>query len=887
MSKVKKNQIVDIYWNTLMDLNNLEEILSPLDMGNLPDVAETIKEAEEKKFKKEGKTNSGTHYLSPLRQIDNYENGNAGKFGVAVTSLISTFNALVQATEEDIYFNVGEEEGFKFKDNKGKEIIVSSLKGTKTLYGDSTKTKVISAFQSASVDNIKELLIQTINYNRDTHDAFTALSLLGLPENYISLFLAQPVIKDFVEKIKSAGDSYSSNLSKNEKIKEVIEELRQELLEKALEISKKESKPVSLDFDTRIDPNKPFSEKELLSQIESPNPKEQLELLKKFEFLSEYGTEVNNFIRAIRPSTSGMGKNRIEANDKTIKLKEIITKLRKINSKIKGLEPLIGEVKMIRSELTNIKATTFTGAGLNVIRKANNIFNRFFKINAIHHSLINKIEENKKTGLELSLKEQQTLIKFIKSYMFSANLALYRGQKVEDLVNDLLFSENSIAVRWNKFKQENPDNWLGNRIFPKETYSKREPDRLEYKASIIDASGDIRNIIELTEMLLSEDPVAKKLAEDTVIYSYITGGIQNATSMVKFININYLNMFGFGNNIHDLSKQIDINILEEQFYQNYPQYTPTLNSLSKDIEIDKDKATILGEGINKNLLPTYVHDPKSMKIYKLFPSNSNKIVYKELSRMGNSYYTETYFNKPNSKSSIKYKNVEEVSDEVFIKTEVPKVIEENNNKEVISNLPKGYESLGTPSPKTTTKNEITDKNSVSLERSLSEEIEIESVNTTKQEVIYESKDLQGNKSPKKTTGFKINFKGHPATEFYLLEDLNDFEQPVWSVLNKIDGNVRIPVNDSYPMGTNNKEEALSIFLNSLNQVVKKLGTNTEGLAKLEKLKFNFTNPNNIQFLEEEVSKINSIYKPLFGREYTLKEINSLSEEMKQNIKKCL
>lgn len=325
-----------------------------------------------------------------------------------------------------------------------------------------------------------------------------------------------------------------------------------------------------------------------MKQISNPNLKTQAEILKKFIVLSTYGEEINNLVRVIRPSTSGMGKNRLEANNIIVKLKEVLTSLRNKKSLIKGAEQLIGEIKLSsKTGIEKINPTTFTGAGLNIIKQSNDLFNRFFKINKIHADLLQAISENKGGPLSFSAKEQENALKFIKSYLFSANLSMYRGKSITEIRNELLFGENTLAHRWSNFKQSNPDHWLGKRIFPKISPSQVKPNRIEYKAAIIDSSGDIRNITELTEMLLSDDVTIKQLAEDTINYAYLTGGIQDAVSLVKFININYLNMYGFGNNIHDLSKQVDINILEEQFYQNYPQYTNSVDIFGIEKKITK------------------------------------------------------------------------------------------------------------------------------------------------------------------------------------------------------------------------------------------------------------------------------------------------------------
>ncbi len=170
--KSVQNNIVDVYLKTLSKYEVFKRQLTPLDFGKLPEIVEKLKKLE--RF--QDSTNS---ILLPTTQVTNYETGTAGKIGVGMSSLLSVFSSIVQNKNLSVKKGITVVKG----DKKWDLSDISSA----TQFEDKSKTKnsVISAFQSASVDNIKELLVKTINYNSDTHPLLVSMSLLGFEEEAI------------------------------------------------------------------------------------------------------------------------------------------------------------------------------------------------------------------------------------------------------------------------------------------------------------------------------------------------------------------------------------------------------------------------------------------------------------------------------------------------------------------------------------------------------------------------------------------------------------------------------------------------------------------------------------------------------------------------------
>ena len=631
--KIKQNRIMTIYWDTLTDPNNLKAILKPLDFGNLPEVIKNLKGSK------------AQHTLSPLRQIENYQNGNAGKFGVAVTSHASTTNALIQVQTSNI--GIRGNTGFAFIINGNKKEPTSFM-GKETLNGKSTKADVISAFQSASVDNIKELLINIINYNKHTHDAFITLAYLGLDDTYISYLLAQPIIKDFV--------------ANKEALSSAFEETRpSEIDDKAYA---KTFEDLGLDLEVLKEYrnlwNKPFSEEQLLDAINNPEDIEsQVILLAKFKELSKVGKEVNELIRALQPATSGIGKNRIAAETKQSRASTILK-----NSEILyGVGSLFGKIQGTEDTgVVVINPTTIAGQGYEVLRKSNNLLNKLFPINTIGRKLSEAIAELQGSYAKYFTEKQLTqMTKFAKSYLFSYALDLYGKENAAEYRKRLMIGDNTLAHRWEAYKKENPKNQLSLIIRTKVSKDPLKVSTINYNAATADRTDDIKNVTSLLDMLATGTPLEKELAEDTIAYTYLTGGNQDASSLLKFIPNTYLSLVNLGKEVNDLAEGLisgDINFapLTKQFLQHYPYFVET--GIGMEYPIWLDNGTILLDPRIKYPRQFVSIRTDKSRLYELTTEyNDQGYVYKPVDNLGTYLYSEANFGELNTTSINPNNNV--------------------------------------------------------------------------------------------------------------------------------------------------------------------------------------------------------------------------------------
>ena len=203
------NDLLDIHL-AVFDNNNKELyslILAPNGFGKLKIDKSTGLSFDIEKIKQNANGLKGTtNYLSPQYQMGKFLNGTSGKMGVGVFSSLSMLNAISQGKGLK-YVNVDENGYDSFKIAFGDIVSNGRLGELKTLDGKTYISKVIEAFQSASVDNEKEQILYKLNINKHTAATINALAMLGFDEEVISYFINQPIIEEYVKRASEKDSS--------------------------------------------------------------------------------------------------------------------------------------------------------------------------------------------------------------------------------------------------------------------------------------------------------------------------------------------------------------------------------------------------------------------------------------------------------------------------------------------------------------------------------------------------------------------------------------------------------------------------------------------------------------------------------------------------------
>src|SRR6202020_2292801 len=86
--------------------------------------------------------------------------------------------------------------------------------------------------------------------------------------------------------------------------------------------------------------------------------------------------------------------------------------------------------------------------------------------------------------------------------------------------------------------------------------TKDSPDFIEYQAATVGRIDEDNNNRAWLNMLMSGNEEERRMGEDLMRYAFLTGGVQDNNSFVKFIPNSYLANTDFGNMLRQKDKSI-------------------------------------------------------------------------------------------------------------------------------------------------------------------------------------------------------------------------------------------------------------------------------------------------------------------------------------------
>lgn len=668
--KILQNNLLDIHFSVLSNPDTKVQslIAAPLAFGDLPTIADKIAAVRESK---------GTfNPLSDTYQREYFIQNTAGKAGVGVFSLDSTFNALAQ--QFNLSFK-GEDAKTPFRTAFGNQKTSGDLSGAKTLDGKKYKSDVIAAFQSAAVDNANENILGKINVNNHTFDVIRTFAQLGFDETTIATFVAQDIIVDYVNEVIALSSS----------LDEFSPTARQDAYENVLS---KYNASKYTEIDASLADQSASKLYEYISQ--GRNSKDgryeeaQIAILDKFLVMSDYGKSLQALQSTINSDSAGLGKS-IVANQ--IKLQQVF---RMADSKINGATDLIGDFtykdptapapegytyiytdvmtdkngqQVMRS--LYVKPTTINGfATVLGAATVNNVFGEEFPYaSKVFTNAVDEIAEvTDNTNLSNAQKESlyKKVFNAFKSYLFSSNLLTmddadavrnrllydkYEYQETEssDKVNvrksagryyfdvngtNVYSTGNMVAsVRFSKFiLRKDGDVWkkydrelvhtqkslasrikelqntplgINNKFLNKVTVDINKdgsPSIVKFNAAAsenFDENAIYASFVKLLtdDKEISDGYTTTDLAEDMIMYSYYTGGVQQAIQFIKYVPVGYLKTVGFGRKLNEINFENaeELNIFE------HPEYFQVTNFTKQYIQHNPWDITILKDDLSQ------------------------------------------------------------------------------------------------------------------------------------------------------------------------------------------------------------------------------------------------------------------------------------------------
>ena len=565
-----QNEYIDIHWKVLTHPKVLSRVLTSLDQTGEFSLAGEANVIDNIRTK-------DVIAPSPLfrsnQQIAFMQN-RAGKLGVALFSLASTFNATIQDKALAVgYYN--KQGKFIPRPVKFKGVSLYRLSGVGN-NSKGAKSSVISDIQSAAVDNAKEQRLDKVNLNTYTFAAANALAQLedengkNVDIKYITRLLSQRIIQEYVNEAEKLDDSTIEDFVKNKKeeafkrVSDKYNSLVTSTENKTAYINKAEDLSPDLMLEM-IKGENDMSEKEIGLQLKA---------LSLFMQLDEIGSGMSVMQGAINVDSQGAGKDLINVADKVEKINRL------------GSHGIVGTEALLDPE-TEIGKSIQLGPIL-----ANKLYSNIFPYSsplsrALKGDLLTITGKDK-----LTLDNQERLFRDVKGFIYSTE-GMFEEGDVDSIRTRLLIDNSesgSLAQRVEEAKKTwGSNNFLLQRLSPKYPNITGNFSTVEYIASA-GARLDEKNVVKaFIDMMISEDTVANQLAEDLVTYSYLTASSQGSSNFLKFIPTMYLNTIGASDVMREFNwNSLNTGIFLRQFIQHNPDLAP---KIPEELEV-KNKFTV-------------------------------------------------------------------------------------------------------------------------------------------------------------------------------------------------------------------------------------------------------------------------------------------------------
>lgn len=301
------NSILDIHIAIHSNSNKVvqKQISTPLGSWDFEDIA--------KRIEKSNKNNSTFSPLSDKYQQTKRLNAATGKALVGMFTNLSMFNAVAQS--KSLYFVDGYDENhneipfnirFGDKISNGKIAEESIIGNNNTYISD-----VISGGQSCAVDNEKLQVCDKLGWSSDSFKYIAILQSLGFGSES-ALFTAQPIIKEYFERIKSERSSIKPFVADlNTK---VLEELKDDVKSKIKNFNKNT-------YSDKYSDGKKLSSSNMWKVIEEPEKLSdlhyiELSSLEQLQKLELNANILSSVMSSINVDSKGIDKNMLESINK-------------------------------------------------------------------------------------------------------------------------------------------------------------------------------------------------------------------------------------------------------------------------------------------------------------------------------------------------------------------------------------------------------------------------------------------------------------------------------------------------------------------------------------------------------------------------------------------
>jgi hypothetical protein len=623
--KIMQNEIIKINHSVFSNPNAeiQSKINKTLNTNFAEQQADFIEEITEQKTK-ESKANIQNlpveqikDYWTPLS--DEYQKqkmimGASGKIGTGAYSLDLVFHSLVQQSamnEKPLTLVTYTDEGSEPKIWRFGNIESDGRLGNaRTLDGGRSISEVMSERQNIAVDNEKLQVMGRVNLNDITMDVDKVMNILGFDKgedgNSISfLFLSQPIIKDFVKRIKNAN----SNVADYDKDKEanIVNALIREYNPDA------DTEVVDEEYWKIM--SKQMTNKNFINSLKSARPDGVLQaaIMRRFIEMKKFGLSIRSIQTTINTDSKGLGKSFFDVIEKRNALNKLGTSQNitddngNVVAGISGVTDLIGDYIAVDSvdaaeegrlatlgyvnigQFLVLPTTLSGGFNIHGVSTAYNLWNKHFPYDS---TMVEKVFDEilgviASTNLSerKAVEFKQKIFQGIKKYAsinktgivsISDNLNEERNriyidsetntslakyiktllQMTNNKVVDTFIKRNNLINRFEFDIQKN-----GQPSLIKFNNAAGEEFDEQYLYESISTLIEIRGkegSIELPQVG-NKKYTLDTLAQDLIAYSYLGNATQEAIQFTKYVPVSYLNVIGYSELMRETSKWFNSN----------------------------------------------------------------------------------------------------------------------------------------------------------------------------------------------------------------------------------------------------------------------------------------------------------------------------------------
>jgi len=681
--KARQNKIIDMYLDVLTNPKLLERMLKPNEIDVLKEVNDHYSQYDEQ-----------TEVISPFSSVTQdayFESNVVGKTAVGITSLFSTFFSQAQYTNFALKTN-DVIKGVKFKKDDSDELYTdvdldkAGSYNNKELFGlfklnkirgvvnNTYISDILQIFQSAAVDNAKEQQLNKANLNIETLPTAMYIAISGIDDlSLIVGFLKQPAIVKYIEILKASKSSL------NKYVKTTYEEEAeiQTINYFNNKIKELKGKPFTA-TDIGI-----FSKKGLENNLkinknlESLNNQQkilfyeaQLKILHTYMQYSNTAAKLTEVINGLNIDTQSVGKNFTDLV-KNINLSDKYRESTQLSEEAVKALPF--------RNVDDFYTKTFAGELMDkAYRPVISLYNNnslypynsklFYDINADILKSLGSDELSQKLSRDVKKALIQFLMTYKKNNLYSTEVTFDEYRK------NIL---KGIGARLLKYKTDNPDNWLMQRMNIELADNKELfVDKITLNTNQLESTERIYGMKTVADMLSSDNAEEALLAKDLIAYSYLTtGGLRSSNGLSSIIPIEYLVSIGFGDayNSKEFYSILNNNPINEikmsklfvqQFFRNNPNKAPEIvnGRFSKDkrtVSIDITKNTTPDTLLVTDFVKLYNKEKRRSELYMIYDETDTHRIFEKVNQLNNEY----------SMNSFLTKSVNEVAVEVPINKE--------------------------------------------------------------------------------------------------------------------------------------------------------------------------------------------------------------------------